>query len=218
MSRSVASTSMSICAPSPCTGPPMSRASWRVSSFNSSRVIGGGKSSSSSSANSMVSTTTKSCQSMLAIASLSFSKSSSICCFLVSSAFSHSILLRHFSSMVSLPMYVFSILSVTSFGGIRTLEYVSAKAVKKLKSECVGFKKLNCGFMCSLLVRPERKPFPLRATYWAVSLITSRSIAAMPSETGIVNNCASGSTSSACFASAFATSSFFSSSTGSSAT
>lgn len=44
----------------------------------------------------------------------------------------------------------------------------------------------TCGFMCSRLVRPVRKLFPLRATNCAVSLITSRSKAAIPSGSAIV--------------------------------
>ena len=42
------------------------------------------------------------------------------------------------------------------------------------------------GFMCSRLVRPVRKLFPLRATNCAVSLITSKSKAEMPSGSAIV--------------------------------
>lgn len=68
-----------------------------------------------------------------------------------------------------------------ALGGISTLEYMSARLVKKVNMLCVGLRKLNCAFVCSRLVRPVRKLRPLRATNWAVSLMTSRSKAVMPS-------------------------------------
>ena len=122
---------------------------------------------------------------------------------------SHSSRFRQRSSTAGRSSASFFSRAAMDLGGMSTLEYVSASAVKNVNMECVGFRKLNCGrdgkrasaraqalrrrgraracgFMCSRLVRPVRKLLPLRATNCAVSLMTSRSKAAMPSGSGMV--------------------------------
>ena len=73
--------------------------------------------------------------------------------------------------------------SATCVGGMSTFEYASARDVKNVNIECVGFKKLNCGFECSRDVSPVKKLFPFLATNCAVSLMTSKSKLVIPSGT-----------------------------------
>ena len=150
-----------------------------------------GRSSSSSSKKSMDSTTTKSCQSIIAMASRSLSSSSSSCFLAASCVLSHSSRCSARSSSADLSSSFLSC-SARPLGGINTFEYASAREVKNANMECVGFRKLNCGLLCSLLVSPVRKVFPFLATNCAVSLITSRSSDVIPGGTSTLYSALAG--------------------------
>ena len=110
--------------------------------MTSRSASGAGSSSSSSSRKSIVSTTWKSCQSMSAIASRSFSASSSALALAASCERSHS---RRCSARSRRPDLSSSFRSraSSSGGGFSTLEYASASEVKNPNIEWVGFRKLN---------------------------------------------------------------------------
>ena len=171
----------------------------RSCAMMSRKLIGSGNSSSSPFSKSIVSTTEKSCQSISANASRSFSASSSAVRFAASAERSHSSRCNVRSSKTLLSSSVFSKASMI-FGGFKTFTYASANLLNTECMECVCFRKLNSGFPCSRCRSCVTKSAPCLAANCAVSFMTSKSLLAIPSGTSTVNSSFRGATRTFCAA------------------